>query len=91
MRNFAIALAAGVLISSVSAAPAFSQTAQPTQQSAKNVKDPNQIICQKEEDTGSRLSAHKVCKTRAQWAADRQGDRMEIERVQVQRGINSPQ
>lgn len=85
MREFVVAFVAGLAISSVSAAPAFSQAAAPSQQSAKQ-KDPNEIVCQKEQDTGSRLSSHRVCKTRAQWAADRQEQRMEVERVQTQRG-----
>lgn len=86
MRDFAVALAAGLLISSVSVAPAFAQAPSSGQQSAKPAKDPNEIICQKEEDTGSRLSSHRICKTRAEWAADRLTQRQEIERVQVQRG-----
>ena len=49
--------------------------------------NPNQIICEKQEITGSRLGTKRVCKTRAQWADLKMQDRQEIERVQVQRGM----
>ena len=80
----AIALTAGV------AAAAQAQTNPPAagQQQAAGT-NPNEIICQKLEVTGSRLAAKKVCKTRAEWADAQLQDRQELERVQVQRGMKS--
>jgi hypothetical protein len=48
--------------------------------------DPSQLICETVEGLGTRLTQHKVCMTRAEWRAQRQADRMAIERGQ-QMGI----
>jgi invasion protein IalB len=53
----------------------------------KKASDPNEIVCEKQEVTGSRLATKRVCMTRAQWADARSQDREEIERVQVRRGM----
>lgn len=71
------------------AAPAIAQappaaTAQ-TQTTAKK-DDPNEKICVKEESTGSRLGAKRVCMTRAEWADRKLQDQQELTRVQTQRG-----
>ena len=55
-------------------------------QQQTNKKDPNEVVCERQEETGSRLSSVRVCKTRAQWAEDRRLTRQEIEQVQTQRG-----
>jgi hypothetical protein len=87
MRKLFIATAASLLIGSV---PAFAQTSQPAQQqpSAKNAKDPNEIVCEKQEVIGSRLATDKVCKTRAEWAEERRASRMDVEKTQVQRDLS---
>jgi hypothetical protein len=64
--------------------PAFAQA---DQGKTQKQSDPNEIVCQKQEVTGSRLTVKKVCKTRAQWADLLLQDRQEIERVQTQRGM----
>ena len=65
-------------------APALAQT-----QSAPTTKarDPNRIICEKEEEIGTRLGARKVCKTWLQWQQQRQEHRESIERIQQSTGI----
>jgi invasion protein IalB len=67
-------------------APTLAQT--PTQSSAAVQKpnDPNEVVCRKEESTGSRIGAKRVCMTRMQWADRQLQDRLELERTQVQRG-----
>lgn len=73
----------------IAAAPAFAQNqpqARPQQTAAKPIAA-DQVICEKEEDTGSRLSSHKVCHTRSQWEQLRHDDRSNIERAQEQRGM----
>ena len=62
--------------------------ASPTQSPASVQKpnDPNEVVCNKEESTGSRLGAKRVCMTRTQWADRQLQDRLELERTQVQRG-----
>ena len=51
-------------------------------------RDLNEIVCEKQKVPGSRLAVAKVCKTRAEWAALREQDRMDLERAQTQRGIS---
>ena len=74
----------------ISPAMAFAQAAQQTQQQqqpqAQAAEDPNQIVCEKQEVIGSRIATKRVCMTRGQWAEQRRNDRMEIEKVQTQRG-----
>lgn len=53
---------------------------------AKKGKDPNQIVCEKQEVLGSRVATKKVCMTRAEWAERRQLERQEIDRAQTARG-----
>lgn len=71
-----------LVIGSMVSGSAFAEgTQQPT-----NKKNPNEVVCERQEETGSRLSSIRVCKTRAQWAEDRRLTRQEIEQVQTQRG-----
>jgi hypothetical protein len=49
--------------------------------------DPNEMVCEKQAVPGSRLVAARVCHTRAEWADLKGQDRQELERVQVQRGM----
>jgi invasion protein IalB len=59
---------------------------QPQAQSAHKVPDPNELVCEKTEDTGSRLSSHRICKTRAEWAEEKLSQRMDLDKLQTQRG-----
>ena len=43
---------------------------------------PDRIICEKQETTGSRLGARKVCMTQLQWQQKRQEQREDFEKVQ---------
>lgn len=47
-------------------------------------KDPNRIICEKQEVVGSRLATKRVCMTAAQWETRRREDREAIEKGQMQ-------
>jgi hypothetical protein len=87
MRKLLIATAASLVIGSV---PALAQSNQPAQQqpAAKNAKDPNEIVCERQEVIGSRLASTKICKTRAEWAEERRTSRMDVEKVQVQRDMS---
>ena len=67
-------------------APAFAQApAAPAPTTA--AQNPNEIVCQKQEETGSRLAKKKVCMTRAEWADRQLQDRQELERAQTRRGM----
>lgn len=78
MLKLATAAFALLLSSPVVAAPA--QAAGPT-------KDPNRIVCERQEVLGSRLGGKKVCKTAAEWAEERRLHRDALERAQQATGV----
>ena len=47
-------------------------------------KDPNRMICEVAQTTGTRLGARKVCKTAAEWAQLKAETRANLEKVQQQ-------
>lgn len=67
----------------LSAMPAI---AQDTDAEKKASKDPNEVVCEKQEVIGSRLASKKVCMTRSEWAERRRLERLEIDKAQVGRG-----
>ena len=75
-------LALGAAAAMFSAMPAL---AEKNEQSSKD-RDPNQVVCEKIEVVGSRLSTKRMCMTRAEWAEKRRLERMELDRAQVARG-----
>jgi invasion protein IalB len=86
LRSTLFLLAAAAGLSTVS----FAQTTQaPAGQPPKKTLDPNEVVCEKQIEPGSRLATKRVCMTRAQWADRKSQDRQETERVQVQRGCNN--
>lgn len=50
---------------------------------SKAPKDPNRIVCEKQEVLGSRLTTRRVCMTAAEWAAKRANERQVIDRTQT--------
>jgi hypothetical protein len=48
--------------------------------------DPNKKICERVEETGTRLGSRRVCMTAAEWQARRASDRTEVERAQQNPG-----
>lgn len=59
--------------------------AQPNTAVASAAGDPSQTICEKVEEIGTRLSAKRVCMTRAEWAEQRRRNREEVEKAQQTR------
>lgn len=53
-----------------------------------NAPDPNAMICRNQRETGSMLNRTRVCKTRAQWEAERRDNRQAIDRTQTNRQLN---
>jgi hypothetical protein len=78
-----IILAAGLVASAGLAQP----PATPPDAAAPDSHDPNEMICQRVQALGSRLTAGRVCMTRLQWEQRRQADRMDAERAQTRRVI----
>jgi invasion protein IalB len=77
-----IAFAAGLSAPAMAQAQSNPPAASQPQPGGPN---PNEMICQKQEVTGSRLGVKRVCKTRAEWADFQLQERQQIEKVQVQR------
>lgn len=81
-----------LVATSVAASPAAAQTMTPPApsapaQPARPAKDPSEIICEKQEELGSRLASTKVCHTRAEWADLRHQDRQMIDKAQTNLGM----
>ena len=87
-----ILLSAMIIAGTVAAAPAVAQS-QPQSQQQQQVSKAagaDQVICEKEEETGSRLTSHKVCHTRSQWDQLRRDDRSATEHIQSERPLSTP-
>ena len=83
--------AAAMIFSSVGTVPATAQQSQPSQQQNAKKLDPNQVVCEKQEETGSRLGGKRVCMTRSEWAEQRRLNRLEVDKTQTQRDLDHPQ
>lgn len=46
-------------------------------------QDPNQVVCVREREIGSRLSSRRICRTRAEWAAHEAEQRRTVEKTQT--------
>ena len=93
MLKLVRAISASALLLSMST-PAFAQAAANTPATSPTLSKAevdwmNEVVCEKQEVIGSRLSVKRICKTRSQWADQKLQDRMEVEKVQVQRGMKS--
>ena len=67
------------------AASAQTSTSQSSNGGGAATADPNAMICRNQRETGSMLNRSRVCKTRAQWEADRRDTRQNIDRSQTTR------
>jgi hypothetical protein len=85
MRHLVLVSAFALAISPVAYAPVFAQATSQNTQKAKDAHDPNEVVCEMQEETGSRLASQRVCMTRAQWAEQRRLNRMDIDKLQTQR------
>ena len=47
----------------------------------------SQVICRNQRETGSMLNRTRVCKTRAEWEAERRDNRQAIDRTQTNRPL----
>ena len=69
--------------SSATAASAHKKPANPA-------LDDSTVICHREDTTGSRLGATKVCHTRAEWSAMAQSARSQVSNWQSQSNMTAP-
>jgi hypothetical protein len=79
MHKIVFGLVAGAALSLASAA--FAADASPATAQASN--DPNEVICKDAAaETGSMLGKRRICMSRAQWQAQQDSDRQEINNAQ---------
>lgn len=81
-----IALAA-IGLSMVAAPVAAQVTSIESSRPSVKSKDPNRMVCEREDTTGTRLGARKTCLTAAQWQEKRREHREELERAQKNTGL----
>jgi hypothetical protein len=76
-----LCLTAAILLTAV---PALAQvtTIESANPLPKRSADPDKIICERVERTGSRLEVDKVCLTAQQWSDHKYGHRADLEKVQ---------
>jgi hypothetical protein len=73
------------LLMLASSVPAFAQVSSiQSNNPARKSSDPNKMVCEVAETTGTRLGARKVCKTAAEWAQLKEETRQNVEKVQQQ-------
>lgn len=82
MKAMMFVALAGLAATSAAAQP-VTTSSQPAA-TAKRANDPNRMICEREDEIGSRLGGKKVCKTAAQWDEQRRVQRETVEGVQRQ-------
>ena len=78
---------AAILIAAAAAAgtAAIAQSPTPVQDTKIGPgNDPNQVICIREAEIGSRLATRRVCRTRQEWEEARQQFRDRLDRAQQQ-------
>lgn len=77
----ALYLFAGMMLAS---APALAQvtTIESSNPLPKRNANPDKVICERVERTGSRLTTDKVCLTAQQWSDHKYGHRADLEKVQ---------
>ena len=83
MNSAKTLLAGAACISLVfGAAPTLAQSNGGDSANAAAKKDPNRIVCEKIQETGSRLNSRKVCMTAQQWEDQRRRDRENLQDAQ---------
>lgn len=91
MNKMVVGLSAALSFIVASGSAVAQQAVAPAQQqqNAKKAPDPNEVVCEKQQDSSSRLVMNKVCMTRSQWAEQRRMDRQDIDKIQTQRGCTN--
>jgi len=80
-----------VAVALLTSSPAFAQvTSISINNPAPKGQDLNKIVCEVDQTTGSRLGAHKVCKTVLEWQQMRQEQREHVEGVQRNSNVGKP-
>jgi hypothetical protein len=83
LKLFLLAALLGTVALPISAQVTSVSSDRPT----KAPTDPNKKICERVEETGTRLGGRRICMTAAEWEARRASDRTELERAQQNPGF----
>jgi len=67
---------------------ASAQSSPPASPNGASTGNPNAMVCRNQRETGSMLNRTRVCKTRAEWEAERRDNRQAIDRTQTNRAMN---
>jgi hypothetical protein len=78
-----VTIAAATLLTAGSAAAQVSSI-ETNNPASKGLGNPDRIVCEVDETTGTRLGAHKVCKTVLEWQEQRTAHREGVEALQRQ-------
>ena len=68
------------LVGTATVAVSQSPTVETTKRGPSN--DPNEVVCVREKEIGSRLAQRRVCRTRAQWEEFHAQTRQAVEKAQ---------
>lgn len=79
LKFMAIATASLLIAVPASAQTAPAAPAPSSSSSTDKAKDPNRIICERQDEIGSRLGGGKVCHTAAEWDQLRKANREQVE------------
>jgi hypothetical protein len=71
----------------IATVPALSavQIADAREPRAKSTYDPNQVVCSRDRETGSRVMQRRICMPARDWEAFRREQRQAIDRAQTNR------
>lgn len=81
-----IKLASAVLFLSLSV-PALA--VEPQAKADPKKSDGDRVVCERYEETGSRLGSRRICKTVREWEEERRVTRSEVEKAQQNTGMPS--
>lgn len=81
-----ITAAALLILASGGAAGGTSQPSTAKPADTKDQSDP--MICQSDNELGSRIKRKRICMRRSEWQRQHQEDKMMIDRTQVLRGLD---
>lgn len=84
LRTAMFLTAASLLAAPAAAQISFDDQTKPAPAAGAKDNNPNKMICEKQEEIGSRLGGKKVCKTAAEWQLEREQNRRTLEDTQRQ-------
>lgn len=75
--------AAAPVVAETTTSPSVQAPAAAPHKAADARLDDNAVVCKRQDETGTRLGAHKDCHTRAEWASMAGQARTGVERIQT--------